>query len=90
MRERFELFGGEADAIVIAEITGSTQVPSTGPAAASRTNPTFTATFRPIAVLSQEEPITEFTIGPLRDMGPDCSGGPRLKAGDKALLFLSS
>ena len=88
MKERFELFAGDADAIVIAEITGSTDLPP-GSTLAPPTNPVSTATFRPIAILAQNQPITEFTIGPLRDMGLDCSGGPRLRAGDKALLFLN-
>jgi hypothetical protein len=88
MKERFELFAGDADAIVIAEIMASTQLPP-GSTLAPTTIPVSTATFRPIVILAQNQPITEFTIGPLRDTGPDCSGGPRLKAGDRALLFLN-
>jgi hypothetical protein len=87
MAERFELFAADADAIVIAEITASTELPP-GSALTPMTIPVSTATFRSIAILAQNQPITEFTVGPLRDTGPDCSGGPRLKAGDKALLFL--
>ena len=86
MRERFELLAAEAPVIVLARITASDDVPTEG--VSPLVGIAKTASFEPVVVLKQELPIEDFTIGPLRGSGPDCSGGPVMQPGEHVLLFL--
>ncbi|MBI4498529.1 MAG: hypothetical protein HY689_11585 [Chloroflexi bacterium] len=48
----------------------------------------YASTVRPVAVLKGETPDGPIELSPLGFLGPDCSGGPRLAAGERVLLFL--
>ena len=87
-RERIDLIyhSEVVQAVALAEIT---DVRAIGPSAPLFVLPTGTiATFRP-EVLWSNLSFGGNTIGPLGYVAPDCSGGPRLEAGDRVLLFLT-
>jgi hypothetical protein len=87
MAERFSTFSEFANVVVLAEITASADVPEGDTSFPGLDEKT--ATFEPVVVLKQDQPLEEFTIGPLRSSAPDCSGGPVMLAGERVLLFLS-
>lgn len=68
-----------AEIVIVGEVTAERII--------EPTSPTYESTVRPAAVLKGAPP-GEIVISPLGYLGADCSGGPRLAAGERVLLFV--
>jgi|GEM_PF-2919453 len=81
--ERVAMFAEGAESVVVGEVVAeeADQSPSGGEA--------FKSTFRVVATLAGEPP-TDLVLANLGYLGADCSGGPRLREGDRFLLFLTT
>lgn len=62
---------------------GAGRTPEAGPS-----GPPYYSLVLVAAVLKGEAPAGSVEVGPAGFLGPDCSGGPRLELGQRALLFL--
>ena len=72
---------GEATVIIVGQVTAERHGTVDG-------QPPYISTVRPVATLKDEPPEGGFELSPLGWASPDCSGGPRLPAGERVLLAL--
>ncbi len=80
---------GGSDVVVVGEVIREEPIEDDPVDFAVFDDRAFTSTVRVDAAL-KGEPERLLTLGPLGYLEPDCSGGPRLRAGERVVLFLSS
>ncbi len=81
--ERVALFSASAEAVVVGEVIA--EEPEQSPSGEGA----FNSTFQIVATLSGEPPA-DMVLANLGYFGADCSGGPRLREGERFLLYLST